>query len=78
MYRKIFSIIFMILSLIVFMLLIKYFYFDTNIGFKTEILKLRYSSLPVCVDVIIGIIFMPILIFLGLSDLYDRIYFYLN
>lgn len=71
--RKKYQKLFLILSLVVFIQLIKYFYFDTKIGFDTKILELNHSSLPICVDVIIGIIFMPIFIFFGLTDIYDRI-----
>ncbi len=57
---KIISILF---SLIVVVLLIKLFYFDTKLGFNTEILELNYSAFPMCVDVIIIIIMIPLLVY---------------
>ena len=49
--------------LIVFALLIKLFYFDTKMGFNTEILELNYSAFPICVDVIVVIIMFPLLVY---------------
>lgn len=57
---KIISILF---SLIVVVLLIKLFFFDTKLGFNTEILELNYSAFPMCVDVIIIIIMIPLLVY---------------
>ena len=54
--KKIFRGIFIAISFILFILLVKHFYFDTKMGFNTEILELNYSALPMCVDVLISVI----------------------
>lgn len=43
--RKVFRGIFIALSFILFIFLVKYFYFDTKMGFNTEILELNYRLL---------------------------------
>jgi len=48
---------------IVFVLLIKWFYFDTTMGYNTEILELNYSALPMFVDVIITVLITPFLVY---------------
>ena len=47
--------------MIIFVLLFKYFYIDTKIGFETQIFELNYSSLPMFIDVIIFVIFFPLI-----------------
>lgn len=71
--KKVFRGIFIALSIILFIFLVKYFYFDTNIGFNTEILELNYSAFPMWFDCLISVIVMPLLAFAILDDLYDRI-----
>lgn len=71
--KKVFRGIFISLSIILFIFLVKYFYFDTKIGFNTEILELNYSAFPMWFDVLISVIFMPLLAFAILDDLYDKI-----
>lgn len=44
--KKIFRGILIALSFILFVFLVKYFYFDTKMGFNTEILELNYSAFP--------------------------------
>ena len=71
--KKVFRGIFIALSIILFIFLIKYFYFDTNMGFNTEILELNYSAFPMWFDVLISVVVMPLLAFAILDDLYDKI-----
>lgn len=71
--KKIFRGIFIALSIILFIFLVKYFYFDTKIGFNTEILELNYSAFPMWFDVLISLVVMPLLAFATLYDLYDKI-----
>ena len=71
--KKIFRGIFIAISFILFILLVKHFYFDTQMGFNTEILELNYSALPMCVDVLISVILIPLLAYAILDDLYNKI-----
>ena len=71
--KKIFRGIFIALSIIIFIFLVKYFYFDTKMGFNTEILELIYSAFPMWFDVLISLVVMPLLAFATLDDLYDKI-----
>ena len=71
--KKIFRGIFIAISFILFILLVKHFYFDTKMGFNTEILELNYSALPMCVDVLISVILIPLLAYAILDDLYNKI-----
>jgi hypothetical protein len=71
--KKVFRGIFIALSFILFVFLVKYFYIDTKMGFSTEILELNYSSFPMCVDVFISVTIMPLLVFAILDDIYDKI-----
>ena len=57
------NIIFITVSLIVFTLLIKIFYFDTNMGFNMEIVELNYSALPMFIDVLIIVIVVPLFVY---------------
>jgi len=74
--RKIFRGVFALLSFILFILIIKYFYFDTKIGFNTETIKLNHSTLPMWVDAIIFTTIMPLLLFATLDEIYNKIYSY--
>lgn len=67
------KIIFIALSILVFTLLIKIFYFDTNMGFSTEILELNYSAFPKCVDAIIFVIFWPLIVYALLEQFLEFI-----
>lgn len=71
--KKVFRCIFIILSIISFIFLVKYFYFDTKMGFNTEILELNYSAFPMWFDVLISVSIMPLLLFAILDDIYDKI-----
>lgn len=71
--KKIFRGIFIALSFILFIFLVKYFYFDTKMGFNTEILELNYSVFPMWFDVLISVVIMPLLVFAILDELYDRV-----
>lgn len=71
--KKVFRGIFIALSFILFIFLVKYFYFDTKMGFNTEILELNYSAFPMWFDVLISIVIMPLLVFAILEEIYDRI-----
>lgn len=71
--KKVFRGIFIALSIVLFAFLVKYFYFDTKMGFNTEILELNYSSFPMWFDVLISVVIMPLLVFAILDELYDRI-----
>ena len=70
--KKVFRGIFIALSFILFIFLVKYFYFDTKMGFNTEILELNYSAFPMWFDVLISVVFMPLLVFAIFDELYDR------
>jgi len=59
--KKIINIISIGFGMIIFVLLFKYFYIDTKIGFETQIFELNYSSLPMFIDVIIFVIFFPLI-----------------
>ena len=72
------KIIFIALSILVFTLLIKIFYFDTNMGFRTEIVELNYSAFPMFVDVAITVIFVPFLVYGILESIYDKAYSFIN
>ena len=71
--KKVFRGIFIALSFILFIFLVKYFYFDTKMGFNTEILELNYSAFPMWVDVLISVVFMPLIVFAIFDELYDRV-----
>lgn len=71
--KKVFRGIFIALSFILFIFLVKYFYFDTKMGFNTEILELNYSAFPMWFDVLISVVIMPLLAFAILDEIYDRI-----
>lgn len=71
--RKVFRGIFIALSIILFIFLVKYFYFDTKMGFNTEILELNYSAFPMWFDILLSVIIMPLLSFAILDEIYDRI-----
>ena len=71
--KKVFRGIFIALSFILFIFLVKYFYFDTKMGFNTEILELNYSAFPMWFDVLISVVIMPLLAFAILDELYDRV-----
>lgn len=71
--KKIFRGIFIALSFILFIFLVKYFYFDTKMGFNTEILELNYSAFPMWFDVLISVVIIPLLVFTILEETYDRI-----
>lgn len=66
------NIIFITVSLIVFTLLIKIFYFDTNMGFNTEIVELNYSALPMFIDVLIIVIVVPLFVYGILNSIYEK------
>ena len=66
------NIIFITVSLIVFTLLIKIFYFDTNMGFNTEIVELNYSAFPMFIDVLITVIVVPFLVYGILDSIYEK------
>ena len=72
--KKVFRGIFIALSIILFIFLVKYFYFDTKMGFNTEILELNYSAFPMWFDVLISVAIMPLLAFAILDDLYNKIF----
>ena len=63
----------MIVSFIIFVLIIKYFYFDTKIGFDTEIVELNYSAFPMFIDVIIFALVSPLLVYGITIELLDKI-----
>lgn len=63
----------MIISFIIFVLIIKYFYFDTKIGFDTEIVELNYSAFPMFIDVIIFALVSPLLVYGITIELLDKI-----
>lgn len=63
----------MIVSFIIFVLIIKYFYFDTKIGFDTEIVKLNYSAFPMFIDVIIFALVSPLLVYGITAELLDKV-----
>ena len=71
--KKVFRGIFIALSFVLFIFLVKYFYFDTKMGFNTEILELNYSAFPMWFDVLISVVIMPLLVFAFLEEIYDRI-----
>lgn len=71
--KKVFRGIFIALSFILFIFLVKYFYFDTKMGFNTEILELNYSAFPMWFDVLISVVIIPLLVFAILEEIYDRI-----
>ncbi len=62
-----------IVSFIIFVLIIKYFYFDTKIGFDTEIVELNYSAFPMFIDVIIFALVSPLLVYGITIELLDKI-----
>ncbi len=66
------NIIFITVSLIVFTLLIKIFYFDTNMGFNMEIVELNYSALPMFIDVLIIVIVVPLFVYGILNSIYEK------
>ena len=63
----------MIISFIIFVLIIKYFYFDTKIGFDTEIVELNYSAFPMFIDVIIFALVSPLLVYGITTELLDKV-----
>lgn len=63
----------MIVSFIIFVLIIKYFYFDTKIGFDTEIVELNYSAFPMFIDVIIFALVSPLLVYGITAELLDKV-----
>ena len=63
----------MIVSFIIFVLIIKYFYFDTKIGFDTEIVELNYSAFPMFIDVIIFALVSPLLVYGITIELLDKV-----
>ena len=63
----------MIISFIIFVLIIKYFYFDTKIGFDTEIVELNYSAFPMFIDVIIFALVSPLLVYGITAELLDKV-----
>lgn len=63
----------MIMSFIIFVLIIKYFYFDTKIGFDTEIVELNYSAFPMFIDVIIFALVSPLLVYGITAELLDKV-----
>lgn len=71
--KKVFRGIFIVLSFVLFIFLVKYFYFDTKMGFNTEILELNYSAFPMWFDVLISVVIMPLLVFAISEEIYDRI-----
>ena len=62
-----------IVSFIIFVLIIKYFYFDTKIGFDTEIVELNYSAFPMFIDVIIFALVSPLLVYGITIELLDKV-----
>ena len=62
-----------IVSFIIFVLIIKYFYFDTKIGFDTEIVELNYSAFPMFIDVIIFALVSPLLVYGITTELLDKV-----
>ena len=71
--NKITNILSIILAIVVFILLIKGFYFDTDMGFQKQILELNYSAFPMWFDVLITTFVLPLIVYAGLLDLFDRI-----
>ena len=63
----------MSVSFIIFVLIIKYFYFDTKIGFDTEIVELNYSAFPMFIDVIIFALVSPLLVYGITAELLDKV-----
>ena len=63
----------MIVSFIIFVLIIKYFYFDTKIGFDTEKVELNYSAFPMFIDVIIFALVSPLLVYGITIELLDKV-----
>ena len=63
----------MSVSFIIFVLIIKYFYFDTKIGFDTEIVELNYSAFPMFIDVIIFALVSPLLVYGKTAELLDKV-----
>lgn len=63
----------MSVSFIIFVLIIKYFYFDTKIGFDTEIVELNYSAFPMFIDVIIFALVSPLLVYGITTELLDKV-----
>lgn len=57
-------------ALICFIFLVKIFYFDTKLGFETQIFELQYSAVPMFVDVIITIIFTTFLVYSLLEEIF--------
>ena len=57
--KRIVNIISISVAVLVFILMVKYCYFDTKIGFDTEIVELIYSAFPMCVDVLISLLAFP-------------------
>ena len=72
------KIVFIVLSILVFTLLIKIFYFDTNMGFRTEIVELNYSAFPMFIDVAITVIIVPFLVYGILESIYNKAYSFIK
>lgn len=61
--ERIVNIISISIAVLVFVIMVKYCYFDTKIGFNTEIVELTYSAFPMFVDVLICVIFFPLIVY---------------
>ena len=55
-------------GILVFVLLVKHFYFETKLGFSTEIWELNYSCFPAWFDICVGIISVSLIVYTGIKQ----------
>jgi len=67
---KVFSI---FISILVLILLVKFFYFDTDLGFKTEVLGYTMFSAPMFIEVLIGTPVISLLVYAITKEILDKL-----
>ena len=73
MIKKMIDVISISISMVIFFFLVKHFYFDTKIGFDTNILELPHSSFPAFFDILVFVIIIPLLPYEIIQQSYDFI-----
>lgn len=70
---KIKKIISLLSAFILFALLIKYFYFDTNLGYNLEIPFFSFTGCPLFIEVFLLTLFLPFILYIIMEEILNKV-----
>ena len=60
-------------AFILFVLLIKSFYFDTNLGYTLEASPFSATGCPLFIEALVSVVFLPFLVYAMIEELCDKV-----